>query len=258
MTWSERKILFLLGCLLVFLSGAERAAGSEVMVSAALSLKAPFEEIGRLHETKYSGSKARFNFAASGILQKQIEAGAPTDVFAAASPKEMDALEKAGLLVAGSRRDFAGNTIVLITAISSHLRIASFNDLGKSDIKRIAIGNPASVPAGKYAEETLITLGLHDTVKTKLIYAEHVRQVMDYVARNEVDAGIVFLTDVLSRNKELKVAAEAPESSHKPVVYTAAVIKGSKNAAEARRFISLVISGEGREILRKHGFRPVP
>jgi molybdate transport system substrate-binding protein len=192
------------------------------------------------------------------MLQKQIEAGAPTDVFASASPKEMDALKASGMLLAGSRSDFAGNTIVLIAALNSSVRLTTFDDLKKSDVKRIALGNPATVPAGMYAEETLKTLGLRDKLGEKLIFGEHVRQVMDYVARKEVEAGMVFLTDALSRSKELKIVAEAPPSSHKPVVYIIAAIRGTKNETAARGFIELVLSPEGKEVLRKYGFRPIP
>ncbi|MBI5075551.1 MAG: molybdate ABC transporter substrate-binding protein [Nitrospirae bacterium] len=244
--------------MLAVLFAEEAAAGTEITVSAALSLKAPFEEIGRSYEKKHPGSKVVFNFAASGLLQKQIEAGAPADVFASASSKEMDALKAAGLLLETSRADFSGNKIVLIAAKNASVRISSFSDLKKSDVVRLAIGNPATVPAGKYAEETLRTLGLWNDLKSKLVYAENVRQVMDYVERNEADAGMVFLTDANVRDRELKVIAEAPASSHSPVKYEIAAIKGTKNEAAARNFISIVISREGSDILRRYGFKMAP
>lgn len=254
MKWFERFFIAILCCTITVFFVEEAAAGTEITVSAALSLKEPFEEIGRAYEKRHSGSRVVFNFAASGVLQKQIEAGAPTDVFASASSKEMDALNGSGLLIETSRADFAGNNVVLIAAKNASVQISSFNDLKRSDLQRIAIGNPVSVPAGKYAEETLRTLDLWNNLKPKLVYAENVRQVMDYVARGEVDAGMVFLTDALGRSKELRVLAEAPASGHKPVVYTIAVIKGAKNEAAARAFISLVMSKEGKDILRKYGF----
>lgn len=233
-------------------------ATTEITVSAALSLKAPFEVIGRLYEKKYPASKVRFNFAASGILQKQIEAGAPADVFASASPKEMDALQASGLLFAGSRSEFASNSIVLITAINSPVRLITFGDLKQRDVKRIAIGNPATVPAGMYAEETLKTLGLRDKLGEKLVFGEHVRQVMDYVARNEVEAGMVFLTDAISRSRELKVVAEAQYASHRPVSYLIAAVRETKNKSGAQSFIELVLSPEGKEVLQKYGFKTIP
>lgn len=223
------------------------------MVSAALSLKAPFEEIARRFEDLH-GVKVGYNFAASGILQKQIEQGAPVDVFASASTAETAALERLGLLVDGSRKDFSGNVPVLIVSAGSSARVSGFNDLAVRGVERIAIGNPASVPAGRYADEVLKSLGLHDAVRSKLVFCEHVRQVMDYVIRGEADAGIVFRTDALLHSKELRIAAEAPETSHKPVAYSIAMVKATKLEAKAREFIRFVLSDEGRRIMRRYGF----
>ena len=257
MKWFERLFLLLLFGLMAVLFVEEASAGTEITVSAALSLKAPFEEIGRLSEKK-SAVRVVFNFGPSGMLQKQIENGAPVDVFASASAREMDSLEGSGFIIPTTRSDFAGNAMVLITAANAQRQSFSFADLRKKEITRIAIGNPASVPAGKYSEETLRSLGLWDAVQQKLVYGEHVKQVMDYVSRSEVEAGMVFLTDALGRSKELRVVAEAPASSHKPVVYTIAAIRGIKNGTAARAFISLVMSKEGIEILHRHGFRTKP
>jgi molybdate transport system substrate-binding protein len=250
--WSDRSILFLL-CLLVFLSGAERAAGSGITVSAALSLKAPFENMGRLFEAK-TGTKVTFNFGASGMLQRQIEGGAPSDIFASASPKEMDALESGGFLIKGTRSNFAGNGIVLIVPSQSRLRTKSLEDLRKKEVRRIAIGNPTTVPAGKYAEEVLKSSGLWETLKDKVVLCENVRQVMDYTARNEVDAGMVFRTDA-SAGKDVEIISEASEQSHKPVLYIIAAIKGSGHDKLAKEFISMLLSDDGRKIMKKYGFR---
>ena len=253
MKWFNRCALLVLCCIIAGPSAKAAEAGTEITVSAALSLKAPFEEIGRLYEKK-TAVKVVYNFGPSGMLQKQIENGAPVDVFAAASPREMDSLEASGFIIPATRADFAGNAMVLITAADAQRQSFSFADLRKKEIARIAIGNPASVPAGKYSEETLRSLGLWDVLQSKLVYAEHVKQVMDYVSRGEVDAGMVFLTDAMGRSKELRVIAEAPVSSHRPVVYTIAAIRGTRNNS-ARNFIALVISKEGSEVLRKHGFK---
>ena len=258
MRWYKRIALIAIALHLVNHFTASGVAAADLLVSAALSLKAPFEEIGRAYEEKNPGSKVLFNFAASGVLQKQIEAGAPSDLFASASPKEMDGLESAGLIVPGTRTTFAGNTLVLITASSRPASIKAFSDLGKQDLQKIAIGNPATVPAGKYAEEALKTFGLWDMLKGKMVYAEHVRQVMDYVVRNEVDAGIVFRTDAIARSGELRIVAEAPASSHKPVAYVIASLKEAKNGAAASNFIVLLRSDKGRDMLRKHGFTVNP
>lgn len=253
MKWFRSLTGVVLCCLLALTSGISEAG--EITVSAAFSLKAPFEELGKIFERKYPGSRAVFNFASSGVLGRQIGSGAPVDVFAAASPKEIDALDSSGFIANGTRADFAGNVIVLITAAGSNIRPASADDLAGKDVGRIAIGNPAGVPAGRYTEEALRHSGLWDRLKAKMVYSENVRQVMDYVIRGEADAGVVFLTDAISRSSELKVVCELRAPDGKPAVYTIAGIKGAKNRAEAKIFIELVTSEEGKKVLRKHGFK---
>ncbi|MCE5193860.1 MAG: molybdate ABC transporter substrate-binding protein [Nitrospiraceae bacterium] len=228
----------------------------DITISAAASLKNVFEEIGRLYEAKY-GAKCIFNFAASGDLARQIIGGAPVDVFASASQKDMDELGKRELIISMTRADFAANSIVLIVPAGSKAVLKSFEGLNKAEIKKIALGNPKTVPAGRYAEETLNFYKIIPLIKDKLIYAENVRQVLDYVARGEVDAGIVYSTDVVARSNEIKVITIAPVESHKPVVYPIAVVKGTKNETEAKAFISLVLSQDGRKILEKYGFKTI-
>jgi molybdate transport system substrate-binding protein len=228
---------------------------SEIIVSAAISLTNAFEEIGTLFKEKQKDVRILFNFGASGDLARQIIAGAPVDVFASASPKDMDDLDQKGLIIKGTRKDFAGNRVVLIIPAKSAIPLTSFNDLKREEFKRIAIGNPKTVPAGRYSEEVLIYFNLIGAVKDRLIFAENVRQVLDYVARGEVDAGMVYSTDALVRAKEVRIVAEAPEQSHRPVLYPIAVVKESKKEALAREFVSVVTSKEGKKVLEKYGFR---
>jgi molybdate transport system substrate-binding protein len=231
-------------------------AGSpkEMTVSAAISLKNAFEDIGKLYESK-QGTRCIFNFGASGDLAKQIIGGAPVDVFASAAQKDMDDVEKQGFIVTATRADFTANSVVLIVPIGTKTSLKSFEGLGTKEIKKIAMGNPKTVPAGRYAEEVFGSYQMLPSLKDKLIYAENVRQVLDYVARDEVDAGVVYSTDASTRLKEIKIIAAAPEGSHKPVVYPIAVVKGTKSEADAKAFISLVLSPEGKRILQKYGFR---
>ncbi|GAB4486228.1 MAG: molybdate ABC transporter substrate-binding protein [Thermodesulfovibrionales bacterium] len=252
MRWYNVIVRFIVAAALF--STPPAAAADGLVVSAALSLKAPFEEIARRFE-ETRGVKVSFNFAASGVLQKQIEHGAPVDVFASASPSETAALDRLGLLVESTRRDFSGNSPVLVVAADSRGRVPGFGELAGKTIERIAIGNPSSVPAGKYAAETLRGLGLYDAVKEKLVFCEHVRQVMDYVIRGEADAGIVFRTDALANARQLRIAAEAPEESHSPVVYSIAVVKGTRQEPAARAFLLFVTSDEGSKVLKRYGFR---
>ncbi|OPX94031.1 MAG: Molybdate-binding periplasmic protein precursor [Syntrophorhabdus sp. PtaU1.Bin002] len=235
--------------------GVFAAGSNEITVSAAASLKNVFEEIGKTYDGQNKGGKTYFNFAASGDLKRQIEAGAPVDVFASAALREMDDLERRGLLVAGTRRNFAGNEMVLARPALSKVQISSFKDLTRPEVKKIAIGNPATVPAGMYAEQVLKHLRIWDEVKDKLIFGESVRQVLDYVARGEVDAGMVFSTDAKVRAKEVAVVMQAPRNSHNPVIYPIAVVKGARNADGARSFVDFVSSADGKKILEKYGFK---
>jgi molybdate transport system substrate-binding protein len=228
-----------------------------ITVSAAISLQNAFEEIGKRFSLRNKDVAVAFNFGASGRLMAQIRGGAPVDVFASAALKDMDELDKAGLVQKGTRTNFASNKIVLIIPASSRAFVASFEDLKKPAITKIAIGNPVTVPAGRYADEVLRFYGLSDAIKDKLILAENVRQVLDYVARNEVDAGVVYATDARTRADEVAVVAAAPDSSHEPVLYPIAVVKGSKNEEADRAFISFVHSAEGRKILEQYGFTAV-
>jgi molybdate transport system substrate-binding protein len=231
------------------------APPNEITVSAAASLKNAFEDMGKAFETQNKGMKVYLNFASSGDLKKQIEAGAPVDVFASAAQREMDDLERKGGLVAGSRYNFAGNEMVLVKPSASTIQLKSFNDLTRQEVKKIGIGNPSSVPAGMYAEQVLKYYGVWETIKDKLIFGESVRQVLDYVARGEVDAGVVFSTDALVRSKDVVVVMKAPEGSHVEVVYPISAVKNTKNEKIAKSFVDFVMSNTGIRILAKYGFK---
>lgn len=222
-------------------------------MSAAISLKNAFEEIGNLYELNHPGTKVRFNFGASGNLARQIAGGAPVDVFASAAQKDMNQLAEQGFILPGTRSDFAKNSIVLIAPKGSSLK--SFQDLRKTAAKRIAAGNPKTVPAGRYAAEVFGYYELLPAITNKLVYAENVRQVLDYVVRGEVDAGVVYATDAAVKSTEVALIAKAPDKSHKPVLYPVAAIKGTKNETAARTFINMVRSKEGSTILSKYGFQ---
>lgn len=251
-----RRTIWLIILLLVpLLPGAARAqAGGEITVSAAISLKNAFEELGRLFESRQK-VKVIFNFGGSGALQNQIAAGAPVDVFASADREEMDVLERQGLLEPATRARFAVNQLVLIAPNAKGAqRLASFDDLRSASVERIAVGNPRSVPAGRYAQEVFAHMGLLPAVNDKLIFAENVRQALDYVARGEADAGVVYATDVRAREKEIRIVAQAPAASHTLIEYPIAVVRGTRQAAASKAFIALVLSAEGQQILRRYGF----
>lgn len=246
-------LIFFVG--LAFIPEITAQTTYEITISAAISLKNAFEDIGGIFQERNPGGRVLFNFGASGDLARQIEAGAPVDIFASAAQKDMDDIDQKDVIIKGTRKDFARNSLVLIIPTKSATHLTSFNDLGKGEIQKIAIGNPKTVPAGRYAEEVLRYFNLWDVIKDRLIFAENVRQVLDYVARGEVDAGMVYSTDAKVRAKELKIVAQAPDQSHRPVVYPIAMVKGSKKEVLAREFIAVVTSREGEKILERYGFR---
>lgn len=236
---------------MLLISYSSLVAGKEITVSAAMSLRAPFEEIGRLF-TSETGVKTVFNFGASGSLRTQIEGGAPVDVFASASEKDMNMLSDKGLLVLDTRKEFAQNKMVL--AVPAGVGIKSFDELTLPSVRRIAVGNPATTPNGQYAKEALVKLGLWNKLQEKFVYAENVRQSLDYLVRGEADAGMLFITDAMLEPQKVKVVIEAPSGILKPILYPASVIKGSKNESDARAFVIYLKSPTARNVLKKYGF----
>ena len=225
-------------------------------VSAAVSLKEAFSEIGELYKAK-TGRSVNFNFGASGILQNQIETGAPVDVFASAGERQMNELAANELIDNASRKDFARNSLVLIVPQNPSLNLTSFKDLADAKVRKIAVGNPKTVPAGEYSEQLFVKNNLQDALKEKLIPAENVRQVLDYVMRGEVDAGIVYATDALAAKDKVNIAAIASESGHEPILYPIAILKNSPNKQTAQEFLDFVLSADGQKILQKYGFSGV-
>jgi molybdate transport system substrate-binding protein len=252
---SSCVIIALLWGQITWLAEEVRAeAVKEITVSAAISLKNAFTEIGELFQESHPGVKVNFNFGASGDLMAQIRAGAPVEIFASAALQDMDQIEGEGFIVPSSRHNIATNEVVLVQPVKTSCPIQSFEDLKRAEINKIAVGNPKSVPAGRYAAAVFQYYQLSEPLKDKLILAENVRQVLDYVARGEVEAGIVYRTDAMTKAKEVKIAAAASEKSHKPVVYPLGVVKGSKNEVAAKEFIVTVLSAEGKAALKKYGF----
>jgi molybdate transport system substrate-binding protein len=243
---------------LVLLVSASPASAQELTLSVAISMKEATEEIGRLFTKTRPGVTLRFNFGASGDLQKQIEAGAPVDLFVSAAARQMDELEAKRLIVTGSRRAFARNVLVAIAPADSRLDLSRPVVLAEPRVTRIALGNPKTVPAGQYTEESLRALGLWDRVQPKLVFAENVRQVLDYVNRGEVEIGFVYATDAVTRAGRVKEVFRPGEDSYRPVVYPVAVVTGSRQPALATAFVDLLVGGEGQGVLRRLGFAPAP
>lgn len=236
-----------------WLSPAAVAAEREILVSAAISLKEVLSQAGAAFERAHPEVHVAFNFAASGQLKAQIENGAPVDVFVSASGDEMTALGQKGLLLEGTRADVARNALVLVRGHSRAGGPATLADLGGEGVRRLAIGNPASVPAGRYARDVLEHAGLTAAVAGKLILAENVRQVLDYVARGEVDAGFVYRTDARTEAR-VRVVVEVAPGLHAPILYPAAVLAASRNAEAARAFVGFLRTPEARALFEARGF----
>lgn len=228
------------------------AIAGEITVSAAASLTNAFKDIAQSFEAQNSGTKVRLNFGASGALLQQIEKGAPVDVFASADQETMDQATQKNLIVSVSRRDFARNTLVLVVPSDSRLKLHHLGDLTQAGVTKVAIGNPASVPVGRYTRSALETANLWTAVNAKAINTQNVRQSLDYVARGEVEAGFVYATDAAIMPNKVKVAFTVPlkQSIHYPI----AVASDSGSRSEAQSFVNFVLSPNGQAILSRYGF----
>ncbi|PKN65735.1 MAG: molybdate ABC transporter substrate-binding protein [Deltaproteobacteria bacterium HGW-Deltaproteobacteria-15] len=227
-------------------------AQQELLVSAAASLTNAFKDVGKQFEAANPGVMVVLNFASSGALMQQIDKGAPVDVFASADQKTMDQAGGKGLLLVETRKDFVSNGLVLVVPKDSKIALTGVKGLSDSRIARISLGNPESVPAGRYAQEVLTKAVLWEALKPKYILAETVRQALDYVARGEVDAGFVFSTDAIVAKERVRVAARA--EGHQPIRYPVAAIRGTKKLALSQKFIDYLLGSEGQAILARHGF----
>jgi molybdate transport system substrate-binding protein len=237
---------------------AAPVSAQEATFSVAVSMKDAAQELGRIFTAERPGVTLRYNFGASGDLQKQIEAGAPIDLFISAAQRQMDELERKQLVVSASRRVFARNVLTVVKPADSRVDVARPSDLLAARVTRIVIGNPRTVPVGQYAEESLRALGLWDRLQPKLILAENVRQALDYVARGEVDAGFVYTTDAALGGARVREAFRPAENTYRPVIYPVAVIAGARQARLAQAFVELLVSAEGQKVLQRHGFQPPP
>jgi molybdate transport system substrate-binding protein len=235
---------------------APAAAPTPLLVFAAASLSDVLEEVDRAFSAR-THIEVRASYAASSVLAKQIEAGAPADVFFSADIAWLDYLQQRGLLRPGSRRDVLGNSLVLIAPTDSPVRLTiapHFDLAGALGGGRLAAGDPDSVPVGKYARAALTQLGVWDGVAARLVRAENVRAALEYVARGEAALGIVYRTDAQAE-KRVRVVATFPADTHPPIVYPAVVTAGAR--AQAPQFVDFLSSDEARGIFTRYGFTPL-
>ncbi|MDE3056692.1 MAG: molybdate ABC transporter substrate-binding protein [Bacteroidota bacterium] len=216
-------------------------------------MKNVLESLRAEYAKSHPSGDITFNFGGSGALEFQIENGAPVDLFISASTKYVDALERKKMILAGSRTTVATNQLVII-APEKNSGIHSPNDLLNRSIRRVAVGDPKSVPAGSYAAEALKNLRLFDRLASKFIYGNDVRQVLTYVETSNADAGVVYTTDALE-SKNVRIAVQLPDSLHDPIMYPAVIVAASKNQAEAKAFLEFLSSDSARAIFSRFGFR---
>lgn len=256
-----KKILSILAAASLLVAGCGGDSGkipekNEIHVSAAASLTDAMKEISAEFEKENPYTKIIFNFGSSGALQQAIENGGETDLFFSAAQKQMDALEKSENILPETRKNLLENQVVLIVPIDSDKNIKNFSDLTNENIQHIALGEPKGVPVGQYSEEIFKNFGILDAVKEKAVYGSDVRQVLAWTESGEADCGVVYATDAKISEK-IKIVATAPENSHKPVIYSAAVIKDSKNLDAAKKFLDFTSSNTAKKIFEKFGFKVV-
>ncbi|MBI4798281.1 MAG: molybdate ABC transporter substrate-binding protein [Desulfarculus sp.] len=234
------------------------AQAGEFLVSAAASLREALQEAGQAFQAQHPGTRVAFNFGASGALASQIEQGAPVDVFASANQEHMERLNRQGLLLPQTRRDFTANALVLIQP-GDGAALSQPQDLLSPQVRRLALGDPATVPAGQYAKQALTSLQLWEALRPKLVLAADVRQVREYVLRGEVEAGLVFASDMARKPgaepPRARVALTLAPGLHAPILYPAAVLKGSRQPQKATAFLDFLVSPPGQAILARWGFQ---
>lgn len=240
----------LLAAAIVAVSGS--AFSAEVTVSAAASLTNAFKEIAENFEAAYPKHQVLLNFAGSGALLQQIAKGAPVDVFASADQVTMDKAQEQGLLAADTRKDFVQNTVVVITPADSQLKLSQLTDLQQDALQRLAVSNPDSVPVGRYSKQALVTHNLWDTLTEKIINTQNVRQSLDYVARDEVDAGFVYATDAAVMADKVKVQFTVPLDT--VVSYPIAITQEGSGNELSQQFIDYTFNDESQAVLSKYGF----
>lgn len=234
-------------------SGQKEVQSYDILVSAAASMQDALEELGATYEAENEGAKITYTFGASGTLQTQIEEGAPADIFLSAGKKQMTALVDGGLMEEDTVKDLLMNELVLITPEDSTLGLSSFEDVIKPEVTKIGLGEPSSVPVGQYSEEVFTYLGILDQVNAKAVFGSDVRTVLTWVESGEVDCGVVYSTDA-AVGEGVKVVAEAPEGSHKDIVYPIGVLKDSQEMDNAKKFVEFLSSDEAKTVFEKYGF----
>lgn len=228
-----------------------------INVFAAASLSEALKEIASAYE-RQAGDKVVFNFGASSTLARQIEEGAPADIFFSADEARMDALDRKGLIVRDTRRSHLSNSLVVVIAADRPMQIHSAGDLVQTSVKRVALADPKTVPAGIYAREYLEKMHLWGAIEKRVVPLDNVRAALSAVESGNADAGIVYKTDA-NISKKVKVAYEVPVKEGPAISYPMAVVKATEKLEAARRFLDYLESDQSGRVFEKAGFlRAIP
>jgi len=229
------------------------AESATILVGAGTSLQDALQELTPLFQSTHPGITVKYSFTSPGAVQQQVERGAPIDVFVPAGSKQMDALQAKGLILPETRRNLVTNSIVLVVPRNSSLKLTDFRQLTNSEVKRIVIGEPRSVPVGQYAEEVFRSLGIWEQLRPKLVFGNTARNVLAGVESGNADAALIFATDATISQRVRQVAV-APKDSHAPIVYPIAVVSASRQQKAARTYVEFLTSSRARPVFSKYGF----
>ena len=247
-----RTLLAALTIVAVIASTHAPAGADEILVAAAASLTDVLKEIAAGYHAK-SKPTVRFNFGASNALARQIEEGAPVDLFFSADLAQMDDLEKSGRLEPGARKNLLSNRLVIVAPADSKLALSSPRDLLKPEIKRIALADPGAVPVGVYTSKYLTGEGLWEQLRPKIVPVQDVRATLAAVESGNVEAGFVYKTDA-AISRKVKIVYEVPVDKGPRITYPAAVVKDSRHKEAARDFMRYLQSPAAKDIFKKYGF----
>jgi len=250
--------LMTVGCaprISVGMSGAQPNGPVTITVSAAASLQDVLDAITPQFARAYPNITVDYNFASSGALQRQIEQGAPADVFLSAASNQMDELLEKELILSDSRRNLVANRLVLIAPATSNLTMTDVAQLKTVSVSHVAVGEFRSVPAGYYARQVFQTLDLLDAFQSKFVFGNNVRSVLAAVESGNVDLGVVYASDAVLSN-QVKVLATVPEDLHQPIVYPVSVVKTSPHSETAQVFIDFLTTDLAQAMFEEFGFNP--
>ncbi len=247
-----KRVLQMLVCFCVVVA-ATPAFADEIHIAAAISMKESLDEAATAFKA-HTGNSVQFSYGSSGAMVAQIKSGSDTDIFISAAQKQMNDLDAAKLIEPATRRVLATNELVIIVPADSKILPSDFPALLQPTYKRIALGEPKTVPAGDYAIQVLKHLKLLDPLTDRLVYGANVRQVLVYVEHGEVDAGIVYRTDAKQAGNQVRVAATANTQDHAPIDYPAALLSASQHKKTAQQFLNFLATADAQKIFITHGF----